>query len=179
MTSLPNVHNAFGARWVRPGVEGGFSVGYRSAENLLVKARRALIAGDDGKAARYIDKAALIPWDDHEEHVPAVVAAEMVLFLQIVNGLDRCVEGEDRWIDAPAAVIDSDSPARRDVATALRDVLITEGSLSPGEKRRVDRLLTACPPFEMGDNEGDLDHAGRVARITTLVRASVDVEVTH
>lgn len=176
--TLPNFNNAFGARFVRPGAEDGFSVGYRSAENLLVKARRALIAGDDDKAAQYIDKAAAIPWDDHEEHVPAIAAAEFALYMVIVEAMEGCVEDDDSWIDGPAAVIESDSLGRRDVATALRD-LASEGLSSRREERRVDRLLAVCPPFEMNSNEGDLDRARRVDRITTLVRASVDVDAAR
>ncbi|WP_226347216.1 hypothetical protein [Agilicoccus flavus] len=178
MTLLPNPHNAFGARFLRPGAEDGFSVGYRSAENLLVKARRALVAGDDERAARYIDKAAAIPWDDHEKHVPAIAAAEFALYMTICQAMEGCVEGDDGWIDGPAAVIDSDSLGRRDVSTALRDVA-SEGLSSRREERRVDRLLAVCAPFELNHDEGDLDHSRRVERLTTLVRASVDVDTAR
>lgn len=174
MTFRPNPHNAFGARFIRPGAEDGFSAGFRSAENLLGKARRALVSGDGEKAARYIDKAAAIAWDDHERHVPAIAVAEFALYMTISDAMEACAVGDGGWIDGPAAVIESDSPGRRDVATALRD-LASEGLSSRGEKQRVDRLLAACPPFALNRNEGDLDHASRVERITTLVRASVDV----
>lgn len=175
VTFMPNPQNAFGARFIRPDTEGGFSVGFRSAENLLAKAQRALVAGDGEKAARYIDKAAAIAWDDHEGHVPAIAVAEFALYMTISDAMEACEVDDGGWIDGPAAVIESDSPGRRDVATALRD-LASEGLFSRREQQRVDRLLAACPPFALNRNEGDLDHAARVERITTLVRASVDVE---
>ena len=92
--------------------------------------------------------------------------------MTICDAMEGCVDGDDGWIDGPAAVIESGSPGRRDVATALRD-LASEGLSSRREQGRVDRLVAVCPPFEMSSNEGDLDHARRVDRISTLVRASV------
>ena len=173
MTSFPTPGNAFGATFRQPGAEDGFSVGFRTALNLLAKARRALLAGDDERAARYVDKAAAIPWDDHEQHVPGISAAEFALYLSISDDMEAC-DGDGGWIDGPAAAIESDAPGRREVASALRDLALGE-ELTDIEARRVDALLAACPPLPMNYTEGDVDQARRVERISTLVRAWVDV----
>ncbi len=78
-----------------------FSVaGQEAADNLLVKALRAIETADHARAARYIQRAVDLPFDEHEQAYPALISAHMALFIVVTDMLDECPEGDATWLDA-------------------------------------------------------------------------------
>ena len=142
------------------------------AKNLLRKAHKAMAVGDSERLALYVEKAASLPWDDFEGLVPGVMAAEYLLYLRVSEASETCALDDTSWLAAAEAIVRSDSPARRDIATVLRDISVSEQT-SKRERERIKRLLKECPPFELNHNPGDLPHVERVERITALLQALV------
>lgn len=155
----------------------GLPVEFRKAENLLTKAHRALTAGDRERAAGYIDRAAHLPFDDFERHVPAIVAAEYLLYVTLTDRMEDCPEGDESWLDGVQTVLESDSPARHELAATLRDALI-DGA-TQRERHRAEQLLTPYPPVkrEWG-TDNDLPHDQRVERINAILSAWLAYDAT-
>ena len=66
-----------------------------AADNLLDKALRALDQGDRERAQRYVERAARIPFDDHEEVQPGLFSAHMTLFSSVTDALEDCDPRDD------------------------------------------------------------------------------------
>jgi len=91
-----------------------------AAENLLEKAYRAW-REHPPRAAAYVDKAARLPYDDHERVFPVAAAAIMRLFDLLVDELEDADEDEDLWLDVALTVLrGTTSSARFD----MRDMLL-------------------------------------------------------
>ena len=113
-----------------------------AATNLLDKALRALDAGDEDRARRFVDRAVALPWDDHEETHPAAMMAQQQLFVAVADALE---DGGDDWL---AAAIDTFGSAPEGARYCLRDVLtsvLQDYELSDREQRRVRRLISGVP----------------------------------
>lgn len=155
----------------------GLSVDFRKAENLLTKAHRALTAGDRERAADYSERAAHLPYDDFERHVPAIVVAEYLLYITLTERMQNGPEGDESWLDGVQTVLESDSPARHELAATLRDALI-EGA-TQRERRRAEQLLAPYPPVKTAwDTDNDLPHEQRVERINTILSAWLAYDAT-
>ena len=74
--------------------------GLGAADNLLVKADRALAEGDLDRSANLVRRAATLNYDDHEGTAPAAFAVSMMLFNAVTDELERSDEGDARWLDA-------------------------------------------------------------------------------
>jgi len=98
-----------------------FSIaGQQGAANLLGKARRALNDGDRDRARAFVDRAARLPYDEHEQAAPVAIAVHMELFCLVTDTLEQAEADESRWLDAAVDVLAiADEPARCD----MRDVL--------------------------------------------------------
>jgi hypothetical protein len=81
--------------------------GLTAADNLLAKADRALAAGDLQRARRFVDRAATLPYDEHEQTAPAAYAASMLLFTAVTDTLERSPEGDSSWLDAAVEALSS------------------------------------------------------------------------
>ncbi len=68
--------------------------GWQAADNLLTKAKRWFTSGDENRAMALVDRAAALPYDDHEDAAPAVLAAGMMLFSAITDELERSDEAD-------------------------------------------------------------------------------------
>lgn len=111
----------------------------QAAGNLLVKAIRALDAGDDVRARRFVERALALPFDDHDELLPGWWEAHMLIYTAVADRLEACAVGDTSWLDAAEAVlVDADPRA----AAALREALPTlsdDHDLSASELRRCRR----------------------------------------
>ncbi len=100
-----------------------FSEGLSAAAgNLLRKAFDAVERNDDDRAARYVRRAAELPYDEHEQVHPAVMAAGMLLFREVTDAVDEADDGDVRWLTSAITVLDSAQGAG---AQSLRHVLHT------------------------------------------------------
>lgn len=123
-----------------------FSIaGERAAANLLRKARRALTARDLDRARTFVDRAAQLPYDEHEQVAPAAVGAHMELFCLVADALEQSETDDSRWLDAAVRVLASaDEQARYD----LRDVLAAidqDYSLTRPEHSRIQSAIASVP----------------------------------
>lgn len=117
-----------------------------AAENLLFKARRALFEEDPERAARYVERAVQLPFDDHEEVQPAGHAAHMMLFNLISDELEEADEDDDDWLQAAARVFETaDLTLRAELRDVLEDVA-GANDLTKSERRYLSKLLADAPP---------------------------------
>lgn len=133
-------------QWVSDRTLQPFSIsGWMGAENLLTKARRAIDAGDLDRARKLVDRAARLPYDDHEQAAPAALAAHMELFNVVTDALEEAYADDSRWLDAALAVLTTaDEPARYD----MRDVLAAidqDYALNPPESSRLRSAIAPIP----------------------------------
>lgn len=128
----------------------------RGAENLLRKAHRALHDGDRERAAAYVARAVSLPWDEHEDMMPAAGAATMLIFNAVTDVVEDMPEGDESWLDAAIAVLEQSGDATR---FAVRDVLreIDNEYRLPGRERR--RLRAAIRDIPERSELLDLDLA--------------------
>jgi hypothetical protein len=119
--------------------------GQRAAENLLIKARRALDDHEMDRARVLVDRAVRLPFDEHEGAAPAALAVHMDLFCAVTDALDEAEADDSRWLDAALTVlVAADEPTACD----LRDVLVAidhDYSLSPPEHRRIRAGIASVP----------------------------------
>jgi hypothetical protein len=146
------------------------------AENLLVKAVRALKSDDLDRAAALVERATSLPFDEHEESAPAALAAHMILYSLVTDVLERSDEGDYRWLDVAIEVLDSsDEFARQD----LRDVLAAvdqDYELSAAAHRRLGAAIrTVAPSPELRDMT-DLGRAELAHRIMAILRTTIRFE---
>lgn len=119
--------------------------GQRAAENLLVKARRALDEGDARRARALVDRAARLPFDHHERAAPVALAVHMDLFCLVTDALERAEPDDSRWLDAATGVLEGADPA---AACDLRDVLVAidqDYSLRGPEHRQIQAAIASVP----------------------------------
>jgi len=119
--------------------------GQRAAENLLAKARRALDDHDVSRAEALVDRAARLPFDEHEEAAPAALAVHMDLFCAVVDAMEEAEADDSRWLDAAVQVLGN---AAAPAACDIRDVLVAidhDYALSAIEHRRIRAAIAPIP----------------------------------
>lgn len=139
-----------------------------AASNLLDKALRALELGDQPRAQRLAERAAALPYDEHEEFWPGPKMAHRRFFSEVVDAIEDC---EDHWVLAAADTLDTAAPeARNSLRGVLADVL-QDYNLSDSERRRVTHLIRGIPEgAELGDRDRDLDSSVMVSGILEILR---------
>ena len=111
-----------------------------AADNLLVKATRAIASGDRSRAERYVDRALELPWDQMAEAEAAPQAAHMALYRMVTGAIQRSDEGDQSWLDAAEARIPRCGVhAREDLLEVLR-VVANDYQVDRDEVRRIRRL---------------------------------------
>lgn len=150
-----------------------FSHGLQAAaENLLVKALRAIQAGDSRRAETYVARAVHLDFDDHEEVHPAWLQAHMLLFEAVTDALEECPDDDHSWLDAALAIL----PECGEYALPeLQQVLATidhDWRLEPRESRRVRAALgdfVWTPRLETSPPEEDVERSRAILQILDAV----------
>jgi hypothetical protein len=119
--------------------------GLTAADNLLTKADRALADGDPERAGHFIDRAAALNYDDHEQTTPAAFAASMMLFSAVTDSLERSREGNSRWLEAAVIALSStggwgQSEMRHTLLVVRQDYVV-----EPGESRIIEDAVAKVP----------------------------------
>ena len=119
--------------------------GLTAADNLLAKADRALAAGDLQRARHFVDRAAALAYDEHEQTAPAAYAASMLLFTAVTDTLERSPEGDSSWLDAAVEALSSNdgwgqSEMRHTLLVVRQDYVI-----EPRESRTIGDAAAAVP----------------------------------
>jgi hypothetical protein len=131
--------------------------GQEAALNLLNKALDALEHGDRVRATRLVERAARLPFDDHEEVRPGWFQAHMLLFDAVSDAAEEAEPGDARWLDAALGATEG---AGDDGLADMLDVLRTidhDYGVPPRESRRIRRKVAE---FRIRDEEV----AGRIDR---------------
>lgn len=128
----------------------GSVAGQMGATNLLMKAVAAIEVGDRDRSTQLVARALALPFDSFEQCVPAVVAAEMLLFNLMTDELED--SDDEGWLDAAVDVLDEVSEA---AATDVKHILALIGDeylLNRYEARRVRQVLVGhLEPMEVRD----------------------------
>jgi hypothetical protein len=116
-----------------------------AADDLLAKANRALTDGDLQRAGHFIDRAAALNSDEHEQPAPAAYAAGMMLFTAVTDTLERSREGDSRWLDAAVETLSScdgwgQSEMRHTLLVVRQDYII-----EPSESRTIGVAVAQVP----------------------------------
>lgn len=152
--------------------------GQAAADNLLDKAVRALEADDTDRARRYADRAARLPFDDHEEAAPAAWAAHLRLFGVVTDALEASEPENHRWLEAALAVLETaEEPARFDLRDVLADI-VQDYELPKTERRRLRAAITPIPDratlFDLDLDELDLsDHIMSILKARAVYLAEL------
>lgn len=110
------------------------------AYNLLDKALRALEARDVERAERFVTRAASMPWDDHEEDFPGLMAGIIMVSREVNDALDESSDDDETWLDVALEVLkESNGPGHDQLAATLRlfAAYAEDFDLSPHEERRI------------------------------------------
>lgn len=146
------------------------------ARNLLDKAMIALEQDDPERAARFITRAASMPWDDHEELFPGVMGASMLMYTEVEEALQGSDEGDEEWLDAALAVLEQAEGIGRDaLASTVNGFEIQEDvfDLSARERRRIRSAVGSAPLDLLSDMSPDTPVDERITTIESVVRTSL------
>jgi hypothetical protein len=141
------VDRPFGALEVMSGqtMQARSFAAQQAAENLLAKARHALDNDDPDRARRFADRAARLPFDEHEVVAPAALAVHMELFCAVADAVEEAEPDDSRWLEAALVVL---SGADQAAACDLRDVLVAinaDFALRSREHARIRDAIAAVP----------------------------------
>ncbi|MGN6444084.1 hypothetical protein [Amnibacterium sp.] len=139
-----------------------------AADNLLDKALRRVVAGDDGAARRLVDRALRLTVDELEPAVDAALAVH--LFVWDALRAAALEGGHESWLDRAEAVA-LGGVAEREWRSALRS-LAAEGDLPQPDLRRLRALVGAT-----GEQMvlATVEHDDRVDATVQLLHAIRDV----
>lgn len=156
---------------------------HAAAENLLIKALRAVRSGDAERAEGYVTRAAQLDFDDHEQVHPARQQAQMLLFSSVTDALEGCEAGDDRWLDAALAVLpDCEAHARAELLSVLADV-DHDWEVERDESRRIRAALAGLTPSLDLEDTRSAPEAEQVRMIMQVLDAVSDyrdaLEVTE
>lgn len=123
-------------------LQGLSSAGQEASDNLLDKALRAIMHGDEDRARAFLERAAALPFDEHERVRPARWQAHLSLHNIVADAFDEADDNDDRWLDALFAVWDATGgDLDHDFSTILWGFRL-EHRLSQSQLRRVNRRVS-------------------------------------
>jgi hypothetical protein len=166
------------AEVIRPSNRIGATVseGLQAAgTNLLDKALAAVVAGDQDRARRYVERAVRLPFDEHEQVGTAWWAASMLMYTVVDEELEACDPGDDSWLTAAESVL---VDTEQLVAQALQGTLVsvTESyQLSRRERERCRVATRGCDANSWAVQEpaGEAERVAAVLGVVELAAAYI------
>lgn len=119
--------------------------GLMAAENLLVKAERALAEGDLERMNHFVDRATKLNYDEHERTAPAAFAASTMLFGAVVDALERSGEGDSTWLDAAVEALASSDGWGQSAMRHTLVVISQDYVVEPSEDRAIAGAVAGVP----------------------------------
>ncbi len=119
------------------------------AGNLFDKAVRAWADGDGERARLLVARCLSLPYDEHEDAVPALWTARLRVYTLVANAVESSDEGDQSWLDRLEAVLDeSDGWQHEILAYAVAEVGHSAGftGASSSEVRRIADLAPGFDP---------------------------------
>ena len=146
-----------------------------AASNLVEKARRAL-EPDPARARRFIERAVRVPFDDHEEVYPGVVAAHFSLYMALSDAVDELEVHDRRWVAAALEVYRSTNEVGREELADALAVLVAEGVGTARMRQEIRTAIGDRQPREMAYDDPPVGHAAQCAYIEAVLRTRVEFE---
>jgi hypothetical protein len=115
-----------------------------AADNLVEKAARAIEAGDEEKADRFIQRACAFPYDERELLHPGPWAAHMLLHGEVTDAFFHSHADDEGWLDAAFELAGTTiGLGREDLADILYSLSVQAEfyELTPRESRRIRKTL--------------------------------------
>jgi hypothetical protein len=135
-----------------------------AASNLLEKAVIRLGRGDEQAARAFVARALDLPYDEHEEAVPALWEAHMILFTAFSDDVEESEPGDLGWLDRVESVVrGSEEAVQRELRSCL--VALFDMDLSSKEQRRLRALVRGAS----SDDEPFAGVSDREERIHVVV----------
>lgn len=116
-----------------------------AAQNLLDKVADALEAGDEARARSLAEKAAALPFDDHEEMWPGVAVAGQSFFDEVSDLVEVWPDDDASWVEVLAESLPTlDGWARQELEHVIGVLWHDAGLLSVTEREEAAlKRLTA------------------------------------
>lgn len=147
---------------------------HQAASNLLQKAIRAVQADDPDRGRRYVERAARLPFDRHEEQHPLAGEAHMMLYNLVIDELEDAAENDSGWLDAALEVLAASDHA---VSCEVRDVLTVvdkEYNITARERSTLRAAVADVPPrAELRDLAVDADD------LVEIVMSLIDARIAY
>ena len=140
-----------------------------AASHLLAKVVVRLERGDESSARAFVARAMDLPYDEHEENVPALWEVHMMLFTAFSDDVEESEHGDLGWLDRAEVVVSGCGEAvQREVRSCLAALFDME--LSGKEQRRL-----RCLVGDAGKNDdpfdGIIDRTQRIDGVIGMLRA--------
>lgn len=116
-----------------------------AADNLLDKADRSLTDGDPDRAGHFIDRAAALNYDAHEQTAPAAFAATMMVFTTVTDALECSREGDSGWLDAAVETLSSTDGWGQSVMRHTLVAISQDYVLEPSERDTIGIAAAQVP----------------------------------
>lgn len=120
-----------------------------AAENLVRKVADALLDGDVERAHRVAERAAGLPYDEHQEMWPGVAVADQEIFNTLTDAVEIWPADEHSWVDAVSAGM-AESPTAAEQLSHVAAILAhtaTDVEIAPAEQARLSRIAGAQDPM--------------------------------
>ncbi len=118
------------------------------ARNLLDKAMLALVAGEEARASKLIDRVAAMGYDDRELDFVGIRAAVQMLHDAVHDAAEQCDEDDDSWLDAALAALDrATGPGAAQLACVINGFARSGPfiDLPHAERRRISHAVGDAP----------------------------------
>jgi hypothetical protein len=144
----------------------------KSAENLLAKAARSIADGDEPRAVGYVERAVLLPFDEHEQIRPEWWAAHMLVFDTVVDALQASEPTDTAWLVAVEDVLDGLTGYGQVTLVDTLAAIVCDYDLPQQEIRRIKGIIQDAGSPEWLD-KAPADGPERVQAILAAVRVAV------
>lgn len=148
-----------------------------AAGNLLRKAFDCLNT-DEARARRLVERALALPYDEHEQTVPAVWEAFMLLHEVVLDELESSVPEEHGWLDAAADVLARHTGPGADALRGVLDFDRSAVELTPAEAQRcreLNRGTTEDTWFDASPGEVTAETVLDVLRVAAAFQEALEV----
>lgn len=150
------------------------SVGLKAAAtNFLAKARKAY-EDDPARARRFIERLVDVPYDEHEQIFPGVIAAHYNLYESVVEAAEALEEDDRTWLAAALEVYASTNETGREEMEDVLAVLLNEGYGTRHQRREIRALVGAVDVREVIYEDPPIGRDNQIAYIEAVLRTELE-----
>ncbi len=148
------------------------------ADNLVGKAMRALEIGDEARAARFIERACGLGYNERELLHYGPWAAHMLLHSEVSGGLEDSMTSEEEWLDVALEVREELTGVARE---HLSDILYSIAAQADhyGAEPRESRRITKAVGTRSLESDFGLAPDASVEKQAAVARALVEAALRY